>query len=206
MMMRSLFHKKCVKRSNALPYLQFLVGLNRNLTGHVQLPSLEPLDPASAQVTVLHPVEGSGPVQPLAGHGGPEAVAVGDREVPQRVAARHPLEGRSLRHERRGVPAASPAQNIETRRCEGSSRGPQGASAGEPHGEGAQCGALHTISATLKPIRDEILEILRLLRFFVVGAENLESPERTGLKSDAFKGGLRQIFFLPAETWNFLNV
>lgn len=68
-----------------------LLKSGRNLTGHIQLSSLEPLDLASAQVTVLHGVERSAPAEPVARHSGPEALTVGDGQLPQRRAARHPL-------------------------------------------------------------------------------------------------------------------
>lgn len=79
-----------------------------NLTGHVQLPPLEPLDLPSAQIAVPHRVKSSDPAQSVTSRGGPELLAVGHREVLQRGAVRHPLEPRSLRHKGRNVapPAA----------------------------------------------------------------------------------------------------
>lgn len=106
-----------------------------NLTGHIQLPSLEPLDPAPAQVAVLDRVEGTDPAQSVTRHRGPEAVAAGDGEVLQRRAARRALEARGLRHERRRVTGAS-SQNTHTGPEAPTPEGSQnrrGASTGQPH-------------------------------------------------------------------------
>lgn len=81
--------------------------MKHNLTGDVQLSSREPLDVPAAQVAGRRGVEGTRPAEPPTRHGGPEALAVGDGELLQGRAVRHPVERRSLRHERHYV--ASPS-------------------------------------------------------------------------------------------------
>lgn len=89
-----------------------------SLTGHVQFSSIEPLDPALAQIAVLHRVERADPAEPLARRGGPEALAVGDGEALQLRGAAHLLETCSFRHEG-GQVAFPSAETVQQPTAEG---------------------------------------------------------------------------------------
>lgn len=109
------------------------------LTRHVELPPVEPLDPAAGEVAVLHRVEVADPAEPVARRRGPEALAAGDGETLQLRGAAHLLEAAGFRHVG-GQVAFGPARRRGRRRrrrssaAEGAEEAPGGAHAGQrPH-------------------------------------------------------------------------